>query len=134
MRTIPGLCTALGMALAAASILKAADICAADPERVARFLVDMRAILKATDVCAREPARVAQLLVDKGYASRYDYALQAMQDLSYAKWCEYNPEDTVRFQALRLHEVGMIKTSPQKLVAQGTDWRFRNELKKELKA
>ena len=94
----------------------------------------LRAILKATDICAREPARAAQLLVDKGYVSRYDYALQAMQDVLYTKWREYNPEDTVRFQALRLHELGMIKTSPQKLVAQGTDWRFLNELKKELKA
>jgi len=27
----------------------------------------------------------------------------------------------------------MIKSSPQKLMAQGTDWRFFNELKKELK-
>jgi NitT/TauT family transport system substrate-binding protein len=26
----------------------------------------------------------------------------------------------------------MIKSSPQKLIAQGTDWRFLNELKKEL--
>ncbi len=38
------------------------------------------------------------------------------------------------FLRLRLHEVGMIKSSPQKLIAQGTDWRFLNELKKELKA
>jgi NitT/TauT family transport system substrate-binding protein len=29
---------------------------------------------------------------------------------------------------------GMIKTAPNKLVAQGTDWRFLNELKRELKA
>jgi NitT/TauT family transport system substrate-binding protein len=94
----------------------------------------LRAILKATDVCAREPARAAQLLVDKGYASRYDYAQQALQDVNYTKWREYNPEDTVRFQALRLHELGMIKTSPQKLLAQGTDWRLFNELKRELKA
>jgi NitT/TauT family transport system substrate-binding protein len=28
----------------------------------------------------------------------------------------------------------MIKSTPQKLIAQGTDWRFLNELKKELKA
>jgi NitT/TauT family transport system substrate-binding protein len=35
--------------------------------------------------------------------------------------------------ALRLHEAGMIKLSPQKIIAQGTDWRFLNELKKELK-
>jgi len=28
----------------------------------------------------------------------------------------------------------MIKTSPQKIISQGTDWRFLRELKKELKA
>jgi NitT/TauT family transport system substrate-binding protein len=28
----------------------------------------------------------------------------------------------------------MIKSTPQKIIAQGTDWRFLNELKKELKA
>jgi NitT/TauT family transport system substrate-binding protein len=39
----------------------------------------------------------------------------------------------VRFHALRLHEAGMIKTRPQKIIAQGTDWRFLNEWKKELK-
>jgi len=35
---------------------------------------------------------------------------------------------------LRLHEVGMIKSTPQKFLAQGTDWRFLKELKRELKA
>jgi NitT/TauT family transport system substrate-binding protein len=35
---------------------------------------------------------------------------------------------------VRLHEVGLINSSPQKLVTAGTDWRFLNELKKELKA
>jgi NitT/TauT family transport system substrate-binding protein len=39
----------------------------------------------------------------------------------------------VRFYALRLHEAGMIKSSPQKIIAQGSDWRFLNELRKELK-
>ena len=43
------------------------------------------------------------------------------------------PEDSVRFYALRLREAGMIKSTPQRLIAQGTDWRFLNELKKELK-
>jgi NitT/TauT family transport system substrate-binding protein len=33
-----------------------------------------------------------------------------------------------------LHEVGMIKSSPNALLAEGTDWRFLNELKRELKA
>jgi NitT/TauT family transport system substrate-binding protein len=57
-----------------------------------------------------------------------------MRDLPYGKWREFDPEDTVRFYALRLHEAGMIKSSPQKVIAQGTDWRFLRELKKELKA
>jgi NitT/TauT family transport system substrate-binding protein len=93
----------------------------------------LRAFLKATDVCAAEPERAARLLVDKGYTPRYDYALQALKDIPYARWREYDPEDTIRFYALRLREAGMIKSSPQKIIAQGTDWRFLNELKKELK-
>ncbi len=71
--------------------------------------------------------------MDHGYAERYEYALQTLQEIPYAKWREYDAEDTVRFYALRLHEAGMIKSSPQKLIAQDTDWRFLNELKKELK-
>ena len=43
-------------------------------------------------------------------------------------------EDTVRFYALRLHEAGMIKSDPNTIIAKGTDWRFLNELKRELKA
>jgi hypothetical protein len=41
---------------------------------------------------------------------------------------------TVRFYALRLHEAGMIKSTPSKIIGQGTDWRFFNELKRELKS
>jgi NitT/TauT family transport system substrate-binding protein len=93
----------------------------------------LRAILKATDVCALQPDHAAHLLVDKGFTQRYDYALQALQETPYNHWREYNPEDTVRFYALRLHEAGMIKSTPQKIIAEGTDWRFLNELKKEMK-
>jgi NitT/TauT family transport system substrate-binding protein len=93
----------------------------------------LRALLKATDVCARDPERVAQALVDQGFTSSYAYALQTVQDVPYNRWREYDPEDTVRFYALRLHEAGMLKSSPQKLIAAGTDWRFFNALKKELK-
>ena len=93
----------------------------------------VRAILKGADVCALEPDRVARFMMDRGYATRFDYAVQLIKELPYAKWREYDPEDTVRFYALRLHEAGMIKSSPQKIIAQGTDWRFLNELKKELK-
>jgi NitT/TauT family transport system substrate-binding protein len=95
----------------------------------------LRAILKGADVCARQPERVARFLVDKGYTQNYDYALQTMKEMqmAYGVWREYDPADTLRFYALRLHEAGMIKSSPQKIIAQGTDWRFLRELKKELK-
>jgi NitT/TauT family transport system substrate-binding protein len=93
----------------------------------------VRAILKGADLCATEPERVARMIVDKKYTPRYDYALEVMKELPYGKWREYDPEDTIRFYALRLHEAGMIKSSPQKIIAQGTDWRFLKELKKELK-
>ena len=94
----------------------------------------LRAILKATDLCASEPAGMARRMVDGGFTDRYDYALQALSEVPYDRWREYDPEDTVRFYSLRLHEIGMIKSSPQKIIADGTDWRFLNELKRELKA
>jgi len=93
----------------------------------------LRAILKATDLCASEPERVAKRMVDAGFTQRYDYALQALKEIPYTKWRDYDPEDTMRFYSLRLGEVGMIKSSPQKIISQGTDWRFWRELKKELK-
>ena len=93
----------------------------------------LRAILKATDICALEPDRAAKALAANGVAKRYDYALQTMKDVPYTRWRNYDPEDTIRFYALRLHEIGMIKASPQKIIAQGTDWRSFNELRKELK-
>jgi len=56
-----------------------------------------------------------------------------MSDVPFGRWSEYDPADTMRFYALRLHEAKMIKSSPQKILSQGVDWRFLNEVKKELK-
>ena len=91
-------------------------------------------ILKAVDFCAfrsrsgrgswcegpRQPLRLRSP----------DFRLQKCL---YNKWREYDPEDTIRFYALRLQEAGMIRSGPQKIIADGTDWRFLNELKRELK-
>jgi NitT/TauT family transport system substrate-binding protein len=93
----------------------------------------LRAILKAADVCALQPERAARAVVEKGYAKNYDYALQTMKEVPYNRWRQYDPEDTVRFYTLRLREAGMIKATPQKIIGQATDWRFLTELKKELK-
>jgi NitT/TauT family transport system substrate-binding protein len=93
----------------------------------------IRAILKSAEICAVAPEKVAKSIIAKGIGKNYDYALEAIKSLPYGRWREYDAEDTVRFWALRLHEAGMIKSSPQKIISQGTDWRFWNELKKELK-
>ena len=93
----------------------------------------LRAFLKATDICALEPERIAKRLVERRFTPREDFAIATLRELPYARWREYNPEDSVRFYALRLREAGMIKSAPNKIIAQGTDWRFLNELRKELK-
>src|SRR5262249_3477114 len=90
----------------------------------------LRAMLKGSDLCASEPERMAKRLVDDGFTSRYDFALQALKENIFDKWREYDAEDTVRFYALRLHDVGFIKSNPQKLIAEATDWRTFNELKR----
>jgi NitT/TauT family transport system substrate-binding protein len=94
----------------------------------------LRAVLKAADLCGTEPARSARRLVDGGFTDRYDYAFETLSEVPYDKWREYDAEDTIRFYALRMREAGFIKSNPQKIIADGTDWRFLDELKRELKA
>ena len=55
------------------------------------------------------------------------------REVPYNKWREYEPEDTVRFYSLRLREAGMIKATPNK-ITDSADWRFLNQLKRELKS
>jgi NitT/TauT family transport system substrate-binding protein len=94
----------------------------------------LRAILKATDLCATAPELVARQVVDRGFTPLYDYALQTLNEVPYDKWRDYDAEDTMRFYALRLHEIGLIKRTPQEIIAGGTEWRFLDEIKRELKA
>jgi NitT/TauT family transport system substrate-binding protein len=110
---------------------------ASNQEFVARHPVAtkrvLRAMFKAADLCVAEPARAARAIVDGGFTARYDYALQTLREIPYDKWREYDPEDTVRFYALRLHEAGLIKSTPQRIIVDSTNWRFLDELKRELK-
>jgi NitT/TauT family transport system substrate-binding protein len=92
----------------------------------------VRAILRATDLCFSAPTRVARQVVDRGFTPNYDYAAQTLSDVPYGKWRDYDPEDTLRFYALRLHEAGMIKSSPDRIIAEGADWRFLREVRREL--
>ena len=111
---------------------------AANREYAARYPVAtkrvIRATLKAADLCASNPELAARQIVEGGFAENYDYALQTLTENPYGAWREYDAEDTLRFYALRLHDLGAIKSTPQQIIANGTDWRFLNEVKRELKA
>ena len=93
----------------------------------------LRAILKSVDLCAQDPARVARFIANRGLGS-YDMTLQGLREVPYGKWREIDVADSLRFWAVRMHDVGAIKSSPQRIIAEGTDLRFLNELKRELKA
>jgi NitT/TauT family transport system substrate-binding protein len=101
------------------------------PVAAKRFL---RAVFKAAAFCQAEPENAARRLVDGGFAEQYDYALQTIQELPYELWHEYDSADSMRFYGLRLHEAGMLGSNPNALLAEGTDWRFVDELKRELRA
>jgi NitT/TauT family transport system substrate-binding protein len=94
----------------------------------------LRAILKASDICVQHPEQAAQVVVDKGFTDNYAYALKAMQEIPYNAWRGYDPTDTLRFYALRLRDAGMVKGTPDEIIANGANWRFLNELKQELPA
>ena len=93
----------------------------------------LRAIYRAAEFCTANPSSAAQQLVDGGYVERYDHALETIELIPYDLWHEYDAEDTMRFYALRLHDAGMLKNSPNTLIEKGTDWRFLDELKREMK-
>jgi NitT/TauT family transport system substrate-binding protein len=57
-----------------------------------------------------------------------------LKQLPFRRWRDADPEATLRFHALRLHEGGLITGNPNRLIAGGSDWRFLNDLKKDLKA
>ena len=96
----------------------------------------LRAILKAADLCVADPERVAAPRDRRGsgFTCQFElHARQALMGVFYAKWRDYDAEDTVRFYTLRLHEAGMIKSSPQGDHRKRNHWRFFNELKREIR-
>ena len=54
----------------------------------------LRAILKAADLCAAEPEQAARRLVDGGFTTRYDYALQTLTEVPYDELARVRPRRT----------------------------------------
>jgi NitT/TauT family transport system substrate-binding protein len=93
----------------------------------------LRAILKGVDLCSSDPSRAARAMAQRGLGS-YEASLTVLRELPFGRWREIDLADTLRFWALRMREVGAIKSTPEQIIAQSVDLRFLNELKRELKA
>ena len=90
----------------------------------------LRAIINGIDLTAHDPDAAVRFLVDQGYTTQYDYTLQALKTIHAGGWrFDYDPEDALRYYALRLREAGMIRSSPDKIITRGTDWRFLSEVR-----
>jgi NitT/TauT family transport system substrate-binding protein len=49
-------------------------------------------------------------------------------------WREFDPEETLRFFALRLSDAKLVKKSPQQIIVEGTDFTYFRQLRKDLRA
>jgi NitT/TauT family transport system substrate-binding protein len=94
----------------------------------------IRSILRANDMVAQDPSMAAQMLVDWKLRKPYDqeFVAQAFREIPYDKWRDYSPEDTIRFWALRLKELGIIKYTPREIISKNTDWSHLASLKNEM--
>jgi NitT/TauT family transport system substrate-binding protein len=105
------------------------DFASRHPVATARAL---RGILNGIDHSGRDPGRTVDYLVAKGYTAEHGQALDAVKMLHSGGWrSEYDVEDTLRYYALRLHEAGMIKSTPDQVISRGTDWRYLAEVKRD---
>ena len=93
----------------------------------------VRAFVKASQFCEIDKENAAQRLVDRGATHRYDYALKTLEEVPYGAWRSYDPEDTMRFFALRLREAGLVTGTPSEILERGTEFRFIDELRQEMK-
>ena len=94
----------------------------------------LRALLQSNDIVSRDPEFATRLLIERKIRkeAEYKYILRSLKETPFNTWRHYNPEDTIRFYALRLYEIGLTKWSPQEIIDNNTDWQFLKSLKDEL--
>jgi NitT/TauT family transport system substrate-binding protein len=95
----------------------------------------LRAILKAVDLCANDVESAARIMAEApGSLTDYDTTLRLLSHLDWGFWRTIDPEASLRFYGLRLHESGALSTAPDELIARATDWTFLNQIKAEMAA
>jgi NitT/TauT family transport system substrate-binding protein len=97
-----------------------------------------RAILRATDAAKKDLRGAAKATADKGtYKSTPAVTEQIIYDIIKDEsfdWRQYDPDDTVRFFALRLADAKLVKKTPQQILTDGADFAYFRQLRKELPA
>ena len=97
-----------------------------------------RAVLRAADLVTKDRAGAAHQFVAGGFlsptpaATDEDIVNEVIRDLSY-DWRDLDPEETLRFFALRLADAKLVKLSSQQIIAQGSDFAYMRQLRSELK-
>ena len=97
-----------------------------------------RAIVRSIDAGKRDLRATAKAAIDKGlYKAAPVITEQVVYDVIKDQsfdWRDYDPEETVRFFALRQTDAKLIKKTPTQIIADGTDFAYFRQLQKELKA
>jgi NitT/TauT family transport system substrate-binding protein len=92
-----------------------------------------RAVLRACDVVSKDKARAA-----REYVARFpdngseEIVSEVIKDLSY-DWRALDPEDTLRFFAVKLGDSKLVKGTPQQIIDQGSNFAYMRQLKTDLK-
>jgi len=101
-----------------------------------------RAIMRAADATVKDLPRAAhegatrhfQPLLQHPTALSDEQVLnETIATISY-DWRELDPEETLRFFALRLGDVKLIKSTPQQIINLGSDVAYVRQLRTQLKA
>jgi NitT/TauT family transport system substrate-binding protein len=97
-----------------------------------------RAILRATDTAKKDLRAAAKVANDRGtYKATPAVTEQILYEITKDEsfdWREYDPDDTVRFFALRLADAKLVKKTPQQILTEGADFTYFRQLRTELHA
>ena len=96
-----------------------------------------RAILRGVDAGKVDRRATARAAIEQGtFKANAAITEQVLYDVIKDEsfdWRDYDPEDTIRFFALRLADSKLIKKTPQQILSEGTDFTWFRQLRKELK-
>jgi len=98
-----------------------------------------RAVMRAADATMKDRALAAREGVARGVQGLPGFntitdveILNETIAMPSYEWRELDPEETLRFFALKLADVKLVKSTPQQIIAQGSDVKYLRQLQKEL--